>query len=595
MEASPWATALRTHACGELRAEHAGREVRLCGWIANRRDHGGIFFLDLRDRFGLVQVTVDPECKEADEAMLALAASLRAEDVVCCRGRVCLRPESQVNPDRETGEIEVVATDLEVLTRAETPPIDLFDDAETGTELRLKYRYLDLRRRPMLRALEARAAFVTALRRSLEGLEFLEVETPILTKTTPEGARDYLVPSRIHKGSVYALPQSPQIFKQILMLSGVDRYYQIARCFRDEDLRADRQPEFTQCDLEMSFVEEEDVMRAVETAVAAAFEEAFGVEVELPMPRISYGEAMRRFGSDKPDLRFGLELVEASDFAAGTGFRVFDGAVEDGGAIVGLRVPGGASLSRKEIQALEECAREHGAKGLAWCKVGGGELTGPLARWFEGGRREVLCEGMKAAEGDLCLFAAGRRSRAQRILGAVRTALGAKLGLADPKVRRFCWVTDFPLFEWSEERERYEFCHHPFTAPKDLEADLAAEPETRLSRAYDLILNGWELGSGSIRIHDPEVQRRVFRFLGMEEEEAQAKFGFLLEAFRYGAPPHGGFAFGIDRIVALGLGLTNLREVIAFPKTTTAACPMTGAPSVVDPAQLEELGWRLDS
>lgn len=580
----------RTHTCGALRHGNIGDSVTLCGWVANRRDHGRIFFVDLRDRYGITQITIDPENEGVEDALLALCSDLNAEDVISVHGSVQPRMAGQENKDRATGAIEVHATRIERLSTAEPSPIDLHEDSETAIERRLEYRYLDLRRAPLQKALAFRSRFVLAIRRCLEDLEFIEVETPILTKATPEGARDYLVPSRVHKGKFYALPQSPQIFKQLCMVAGLDRYYQIARCFRDEDLRADRQPEFTQLDMEMSFVEENDVLDVLERAVCAGFKDVMNIELERPFVRIDYRDAMERYGLDKPDLRFGLELVDVAPEVADCGFKVFTGALERGGRVRCLRVPGGAAWTRKVVDGLGTFAQEYGAKGLAWIKVGDdGATSGPASKWFEGEASIALLAKAGAESGDLLLFAADTESVTSRVLGELRNHVAEILGLRDPSTFSFAWVMHFPMFDWSEERGRWEALHHPFTAPRDWDADLKADPGNVESRAYDLVLNGWELGSGSIRIHRRDVQERIFDFLGLSKEEAQEKFGFLLSAFRYGAPPHGGFAMGIDRIVALALGQTSIRDVIAFPKTTAAADLMTRAPSSIAAAQLAEL------
>jgi len=577
----------RTHTCGELRGPDVGKQVVLNGWVANRRDHGGIYFVDLRDRYGLTQIVLREN--------IADAIKIGPEDVLSIRGEVVARDPDNVNPERSTGEVEVVAAELEILSKAKTPPFEVLDELDTAIETRLRYRYIDLRRFPMLHRLEHRSRFINAMRRGFERLSFVEVETPILTKATPEGARDYLVPSRVHPGQFYALPQSPQIFKQILMVAGMDRYFQVARCFRDEDLRADRQPEFTQLDMEMSFVVEEDVYGVWETVLREVFLETMNVELTLPFPRITYDESMERYGSDKPDLRYGLELKDVCEWAAASDFQVFKGAVSGGGRVMGICVPKTmGEFSRKEVTALEDVAKTFGAKGLAWWKAGAEGGAGPLARFAgDAGRAADLMTRMGAGEGDLCLFVADRESVTRRVLGELRSHLGKKLKLGDPKEWCFAWVTEFPMFEQDEESGRWSSSHHPFTAPQDWDLG-GADPDLGAlrSRAYDLVLNGWELGSGSIRIHRSDVQERIFEILGIGAEERQLKFGFLLEALSYGAPPHGGFAMGLDRVVALTLGLDNLRGVIAFPKTTSASDLMCEAPSPVAPEQLSEVHIR---
>ena len=580
----------RTHSCGALRKEHVGQRVTLCGWVANRRDHGQVFFVDLRDRYGITQLVADPEAEGVDDKMLELVGSLGAEAVISASGVV--RERLKANPERETGEIEVQIDRVDLLGDPPSPPpIDLHDESETSIEARLKYRYLDLRRKPVHEAILFRSRFALALRSYLDEQGFVEVETPILTKATPEGARDYLVPSRIHKGSFYALPQSPQIFKQLCMVGGLDRYYQMARCFRDEDLRAERQPEFTQLDLEMSFVDEDDVLEVMEGAVRYAFREVVGVELG-EFPRIDYAESMERFGLDKPDLRFGMELIDVAEQVRESGFKVFTGALEAGGRVKALCIPGGAEWSRKKIDGLGALAGEYGAKGLAWLKVAEDGLSGPVSKFFPDERGRELVSRCEASVGDLLVFAADKQGIVHRVLGELRNWIAKDLGLCDPKDYRFCWITHFPMFDWSDERQRFEPCHHPFTAPADWDVDLSKDQGSIRSRAYDLVFNGWELGSGSIRIHRQDVQQRVFDALGLSREEAEEKFGFLMSAFRYGAPPHGGFAMGIDRVVARALGLDNIREVIPFPKTTQASDLMTEAPSNVSDEQLEELAIR---
>ncbi len=582
------AGAARSHGCGDLRAGDEGAEVRLCGWVASRRDHGGVTFLDLRDRSGLVQVVAD---QDSPPEVLEVLTGLHAEDCLRVRGRVRLRVGSQRNPERPTGDVEVVASAVEVLSRAGRLPLEILDELDAPEELRLRYRYLDLRRPAMQRLLLLRSRANHVLRCTLQGLGFVEVETPLLTRSTPEGARDFLVPSRRRRGSCYALPQSPQIFKQLCMVAGLERYFQIARCLRDEDLRADRQPEFTQLDLEMSFVEEEDVWAVVETVVADLYREVLGRELELPLARMPWAEAMARYASDKPDLRNPLEVVDLGAPAGALGFRIFDRVLAEGGLVRGLRLPGGARLSRREIEGLEQTARDAGAGGAAWAKVGEGrQASGPLGRFLQGAAGSAFLDACAAEAGDLLLVVADRPRRALVALDALRRRAGRLLGLVHGP-DRLLWITDFPLFEEDEEGA-WVPAHHPFTAPvaADLPALLEGRREGVRSRAYDLVLNGVELGSGSIRIHQPEVQEAVFAAIGLDPEEARRRFDFLLEAFRYGPPPHGGFAIGLDRLYAELFGAPSIREVIAFPKTSSGACPLTGAPTPVDPAQLAELG-----
>ena len=574
----------RTHTCGELRLDHQGQSVRLNGWVDSRRDHGGIYFVDIRDRYGLTQVVID-------EAVTG-EIKLGPEDVVGVWGKVAAR-EGNTNAGMATGEVEVVAERIEVLSKSKVPPFEILEDLDTAIETRLRYRYIDLRRGPLQRNLAHRSRFINAMRRAFEDEGFLEIETPILNRATPEGARDYLVPSRVHPGEFYALPQSPQIFKQILMVSGYDRYFQVARCFRDEDLRADRQPEFTQLDMEMSFVEEEDVFAVWEKVIGRTFREAMELELPAVFPRMRWSEAMERFGIDKPDTRFGMELVAADEWAAKSEFSVFRGCVEGGGRVMGIVVPGGrAAVSRGQLKPLEKKAKDFGAKGLAWWKPGEeGGAAGPLARWCEGEAGESLKALMGATDEDLLLFCADRQEVTWRVLGELRLHLGRQLELIPEGQWNFLWVTHFPMFERDEENDRWSSSHHPFTAPEDW--DLSGDPATLDSRAYDLVLNGWELGSGSVRIHRSDVQQRVFDLLGIGPEEQQQKFGFFLEALSYGAPPHGGFAVGLDRLVALTLGMDNIRDVIPFPKTTSAADLMCAAPSTVPTEQLDEVHIQL--
>jgi aspartyl-tRNA synthetase len=586
----PMLGAMRSRACGTLRSADAGTEVRLAGWAARRRDHGGVVFIDLRDASGLVQVVVHP-----DHAPRAAAAahSVRLEDCVRVTGTVGARPPGNENPDLETGAVEVSASELEVLAPSATPPFPLEDDAEIDETLRLQYRYLDLRRPSMQRQLRARARAMSVIRRVLDDRGFLEVETPYLTRSTPEGARDFLVTTHLRPGEMYALPQSPQLFKQLLMVAGFERYYQIVRCFRDEALRADRQPEFTQLDLEMSFLDEEDVYQLGEELMAAVWREVLGVELPRPFPRLSHAEAMRRFGTDKPDLRYGMELTDLGEVFAATEVGVFARALADKGSVVGLRVPGGADLSRRELDALTETARARGAKGLAWVVVEAMGLRSPLDKFFSDTERAALRRATAAEPGDLVLIAADRTPVARTVLGELRTRLAGERGLVPEGEWAFLWVTDFPMFEWNEQERRWDAAHHPFTQPAPKwEESFAEVPEEATARAYDMVLNGVELGSGSIRIHRADVQRRVFDKLGIGEEEAQERFGFFLRGLEFGAPPHGGFAFGLDRVVVLLTGSLAIREVIAFPKTQSGADPLTGAPAPIPDDQLAEVGLR---
>ena len=585
MSAPSWR---RTHTCGDLRTEHADQAVVLNGWVAKRRNLGGIYFVDVRDRHGLTQLVLEGD-EELIDVGRAEGEGLSPEDVIAIHGVV--RPREQPNADMPTGLIEVKVTRLERLARAELPPFEIIEDLDTDVELRLQYRYLDLRRPDMQRNLLHRSRFIGAMRNAFLARNFADVETPILTKATPEGARDYLVPSRVHAGKWYALPQSPQIFKQILMVAGMDRYFQVARCFRDEDLRADRQPEFTQLDMEMSFVEEEDVYEIWEGVVVDTFRDAMDVEIPIPFPRLTWAEAMNRYGSDKPDTRFGMELCDLADWVPTCDFGVFKSALAEGGRVMGIAVPGGGkAVSRGQLKTLEKLAKEHGARGLAWWKPGEeGGAAGPVAKFLGGAVGEALVSKMGASGDDLLLFAAGASSMVWRVLGALRLRLGKQLELLQPGWN-FLWVTNFPMFEKDEEQDRWYSSHHPFTAPQDW--SMTEDPATMESRAYDMVLNGWELGSGSIRIHRQDVQRKVFELLSIGEDEQTEKFGFLLKALSYGAPPHGGFAMGLDRIVALTLGMDSIRDVVAFPKTTSAADLMCEAPSQVDPALLEEVHVR---
>ncbi|HZN37303.1 MAG TPA: aspartate--tRNA ligase [Planctomycetota bacterium] len=585
---SPWQ---RTHTCGELTVRHVEQDVVLNGWIENHRHHGQLVFLDLRDRYGVTQIVVDQEVKGTAAGTFDTVRRLGAEDVISVRGRVRARDADKVNKNRETGEIELIALSVTVLSEAETPPFEVLDKAEANEELRMQYRYLDLRRRPLQECLIKRARFVTAVRNYMQQNRFVDIETPILTKSTPEGARDYLVPSRVHPGKFFALPQSPQIFKQLCMVAGLDRYYQIARCFRDEDLRADRQPEFTQIDLEMSFVEEHDVLDMVEGMVVQCMREGFDIELPQPFPRFDYFEAMEKYGCDKPDLRFGMTLIDCSELARRSSFKVFQGAVEVGGIVKGLCVSAAAEkFSRKGIDELTAFVNGLGAKGLAWAKVTAAGVEGSIAKFYEGDKGKELTAHMGAKPGDLLLFVADQKKVVHKALGDLRLKLGTTLGLRDPKVFRCCWVLNFPMFEWNDEKGRWQFAHNPFSAPVNWDIqDFSVDTEQIRSRAYDFVMNGWELGSGSIRIHRRELQAKVFEFLGISKEQQRANFGFLLDAYKYGGPPHGGIALGVDRMVALALGREGIRDVIAFPKTSMAFDLMAEAPGGVSPEQMAEL------
>jgi aspartyl-tRNA synthetase len=577
---------LRSRRCGELRAEHVGTEVALCGWVAHQRDHGGVLFVDLRDGEGSVQVVVHPE-EHADAHAAAVKA--RTESVVRVTGTVRARPEGTVNRDLPSGEIEIAASTFDVLSEAEPVPFPIEDRVAADEPLRLRYRYLDIRRPEMAGRLRLRHGAFASIRRFFDEHGFVEVETPMLTRSTPEGARDFLVPSRLQRGEFYALPQSPQLFKQILMVAGLDRYYQIVRCFRDEDLRADRQPEFTQLDMEMSFVSEEDVQSLIENMLARVWRETIGAEIRTPFPRLPYREAMRRFGSDKPDLRYGMELADVSEAFRSTSFRAFGGALEAGGVVKALAAPGAAGWSRKDLDGLVVEARSRGAGGLVWIAWAGRQARSPVEKHLSPDEVSSVVEATGAEDGDLLLLVADAEPRANTVLDGLRRLLADRLGLVPEGEWAFTWITEPPLFEWSDEDQRWVSVHHPFTSPAG--DDLT--PETARARAYDVVLNGWELGGGSIRIHRPDVQRRVFDALGFSREEAEARFGFLLEAFRYGVPPHGGIAFGLDRLSMLLAGEQNIREVIAFPKTQAGADLLTGAPSPVDEAQLRDLGLSL--
>ncbi|EOB0634433.1 aspartate--tRNA ligase [Staphylococcus aureus] len=583
----------RTTYCGLVTEAFLGQEITLKGWVNNRRDLGGLIFVDLRDREGIVQVVFNPAFSE--EA-LKIAETVRSEYVVEVQGTVTKRDPETVNPKIKTGQVEVQVTNIKVINKSETPPFSINEEnVNVDENIRLKYRYLDLRRQELAQTFKMRHQITRSIRQCLDDEGFFDIETPVLTKSTPEGARDYLVPSRVHDGEFYALPQSPQLFKQLLMISGFDKYYQIVKCFRDEDLRADRQPEFTQVDIEMSFVDQEDVMQMGEEMLKKVVKEVKGVEINGAFPRMTYKEAMRRYGSDKPDTRFEMELIDVSQLGRDMDFKVFKDTVENDGEIKAIVAKGAAEqYTRKDMDALTEFVNIYGAKGLAWVKVVEDGLTGPIGRFFETENVETLLTLTGAEAGDLVMFVADKPNVVAQSLGALRVKLAKELGLIDETKLNFLWVTDWPLLEYDEDAKRYVAAHHPFTSPKEADiAKLGTAPEEAEANAYDIVLNGYELGGGSIRIHDGELQEKMFEVLGFTKEQAQEQFGFLLDAFKYGAPPHGGIALGLDRLVMLLTNRTNLRDTIAFPKTASATCLLTNAPGEVSDKQLEELSLRI--
>lgn len=582
----------KSHQCGELNSVHIGQEVTLMGWVQRRRDHGGLVFADLRDRSGLVQVVFSPE---VNQEAFEKADKIRSEFVIAIVGEVKARPDGTVNTNLVTGEIEVYANQLRILNSSKTPPFYIEEDVDVDENIRLKYRYLDLRRPDMQQAMITRHKTAKAMRDYLDQKGFLEIETPMLTKSTPEGARDYLVPSRVNPGKFYALPQSPQIFKQILMVAGMEKYFQIVRCFRDEDLRADRQPEFTQVDIEMSFIDRDDILDLMEDMIAMVFKEAKGIDIERPFLRLSYEDAINRFGSDKPDIRFGFELKDVADIVTESDFKVFASVAANGGQVKGINAKGCAHFSRKEIDDLTKYVSIYGAKGLAYIVVTDEGVKSPIAKFFTEDQMQSILNRFEAEVGDIIFFVADKPSVVADALGHLRIELAKKLDLINPDVFKFLWVVDFPLLEWDEEEKRYVAIHHPFTAPNDEDLELMdTDPGKVHAKAYDMVLNGVELGGGSIRIHSREVQEKMFKLLGLSQEDANEKFGFMLEAFEYGTPPHGGIAFGLDRLVMLLTQKDTIRDVIAFPKTQSATDVMTQAPGEVAGKQLKELNIKLD-